>query len=171
MADVWANSMACYPDPPATLQCAATWRIQCHDLRASCHIAGCCGKTNSTACHFRAKHHIAGCCHLVNLLSWFQSHVSHCRVQTELVSVKFPGVSRYDEQIKRLHFGRNWYKSKGAGYTRELLNPSQSVLPRCPTSAGATTGIPYTFSTVKNLLKICCCYIACAAYAQSVCDS
>jgi len=85
---------------------------------------------------------------------WIYCHdsraTSHCRVQTELVSVKFPGVSRYDEQIKRLHFGRNWHKSKGEGYTRELLNPSQSVLPRCPTSAGATTGIPYTFSTVKN---------------------
>jgi len=29
------------PKPPATLQGAATWRIQCHDSRATCHIAGC----------------------------------------------------------------------------------------------------------------------------------
>ena len=29
------------PEPPATLQGAATWRIQCHDSRATCHIAGC----------------------------------------------------------------------------------------------------------------------------------
>jgi len=27
------------PEPPATLQLAATWRIQCHDSRATCHIA------------------------------------------------------------------------------------------------------------------------------------
>ena len=41
MADVWVNSMACHP-------------------RATCHIAGCCYRANSTACH--------------------PSHVSHCRV-------------------------------------------------------------------------------------------
>ena len=28
------------PEPRITLQGAATWRIQCHDLRAMCHIAG-----------------------------------------------------------------------------------------------------------------------------------
>jgi len=28
------------PEPSATLQGAATWRIQCHDPRATCHIAG-----------------------------------------------------------------------------------------------------------------------------------
>ena len=27
------------PEPPATLQGAATWRIQCHDSGATCHIA------------------------------------------------------------------------------------------------------------------------------------
>jgi len=59
------------PEPPATLQGAATWRIQCHDLRATCHIAGCCHRANLTACHLRATYHIAGCCHLVNSLSWF----------------------------------------------------------------------------------------------------
>ena len=37
---------------------------------------------NSMACHLRATYHIAGCCHLVNLLSWFQSHMPHCRVQS-----------------------------------------------------------------------------------------
>ena len=50
------------PEPPATLQDAATWWIQCYDPRATCHIAG--------------------CCHLVNSLSWFQSHMPHCRVQS-----------------------------------------------------------------------------------------
>jgi len=30
-----------FPEPPATLQGAATWRIHCHDPRAICHIAGC----------------------------------------------------------------------------------------------------------------------------------
>jgi len=29
------------PEPPATFQSAATWRIQCHDPRATCRIAGC----------------------------------------------------------------------------------------------------------------------------------
>jgi len=29
------------PEPPARLQGAATWRIQCHDPRATCHIADC----------------------------------------------------------------------------------------------------------------------------------
>ena len=66
------------PEPPATLQGAATWQIQCHDPRAMCHIAGCCHRANSTACYPRATYHIAGCCNLVNSLSWFQSH---CRVQ------------------------------------------------------------------------------------------
>jgi len=28
------------PAPPATLQGAATWRIQCHDHRATYHTAG-----------------------------------------------------------------------------------------------------------------------------------
>ena len=35
---------------------------------------------NSMACHPRATCHIAGCCHLANLMSRFQSYVSHCRV-------------------------------------------------------------------------------------------
>ena len=66
--------------PPATLQGAATWWIQCHDPTATCHIARCFHRANSTACHPRAMYHIAGCCHLVNLLSWFQSHMPHCMV-------------------------------------------------------------------------------------------
>jgi len=44
------------PEPPATLLGAATWRIKYHDSRATCHIAG--------------------CCHLMNSLSWFQSHIA-----------------------------------------------------------------------------------------------
>jgi len=70
------------PQPPATLQGAATWRIQCHYPRATCHIAGCCHWAKSTACHPRATCHIAWYCHLVNSLSRFQSHMSHCRVQS-----------------------------------------------------------------------------------------
>jgi len=66
------------PEPPAILQDAATWRIQCHDSRATCHTAGCCHRANSMACHPRATYHIAGCCHLVNSLSRFQSHMPHC---------------------------------------------------------------------------------------------
>ena len=53
------NSMACHPR--ATCH-NATWRIRCHDSRATCHIAR--------------------CCHLVNSLSRFQSHMPHCRVQS-----------------------------------------------------------------------------------------
>jgi len=48
------------PEPPATLQGAATWRIQCYDPRATCHITACCYHADS--------------------MSWFQSQVSHCRV-------------------------------------------------------------------------------------------
>ena len=50
------------PEPPATLQGAATWQIQCHDSWATCHITG--------------------CCHLVNSLSRFQSQMPNCRVQS-----------------------------------------------------------------------------------------
>jgi len=78
------------PEPPVTLQGAATWRIQCHDSRVTCHIAGCCYRGNSTACYPRATYHIEGCCHFVNSRSRFQSHMPpgeinvmilpHCRV-------------------------------------------------------------------------------------------
>jgi len=73
------------PEPPATLQGAATWRIQCFDPTVICHIAGCCHRASSTACHptatyhlqgattwwihchdSRATCHIAGCSHLAN---------------------------------------------------------------------------------------------------------
>jgi len=66
------------PEPPATLQGAATWRIQCNDSTATCHIAECCYRANSMACHPLATYHIAGCCHLVNSLSRFQSHIAGC---------------------------------------------------------------------------------------------
>jgi len=77
------------PEPPATLQGTATWRIQCHDHRATSHIAGCCHQANSTACHPRATYHIAGCCQLVNSLSWFQSHMAHCRCSHLVKSVSW----------------------------------------------------------------------------------
>ena len=69
-------------EPPTTLQGAATWRIKCHDSRATCHIAGCCHRANLVACHLRVTCHFARCCHLVNSLSRFQSHMPHCRVQS-----------------------------------------------------------------------------------------
>ena len=68
-------------EPPATLQGAATWRIQCHDPRATCHIPGCCHRANSTACHPTATSH----CRVLPLgeftlisLSLFQSHIAVC---------------------------------------------------------------------------------------------
>jgi len=70
------------PELCVTLQGAATWRIQCHDPIAMCHIAGCWHRVNSMACHPRATYYTAGCCHLVNSLLWFQSHMPHCRVQS-----------------------------------------------------------------------------------------
>jgi len=78
----WQIQWQVIPGSPATLQAAATWRIQCHDSRAMCFIAGCCPRANLLACHPRATYHIAGCCHVVNSLSRFQSHMSHCRVQS-----------------------------------------------------------------------------------------
>jgi len=36
---------------------------------------------NSMVYHPRATCHIAGCWHLVNSLSWFHSHMPHCRVE------------------------------------------------------------------------------------------
>ena len=70
------------PELPATLQGAATWRIQCHDSRVTCHIAGFCHRANSMACRSRATCHFAGSCHMVNSLSRFQSHTPHCRMQS-----------------------------------------------------------------------------------------
>ena len=52
------------PEPPATLQGAATWWIYCHDSRATCHVERCSHlvKSVSWSCH------IAGCnnsiCHI-----------------------------------------------------------------------------------------------------------
>ena len=61
-AATWGIQWHVIPEPRVTLQGrpTATWWIYCHDPRATCHIAG--------------------CCHLVNSLSWFQSHMPHCRV-------------------------------------------------------------------------------------------
>ena len=77
------------PQPPATLQGAATWRIQCHDPRATCHIAECCNRANSMARDSRAMYNTAWCCHLVNSLSLFKSHMPHCRVQSPGDSVSW----------------------------------------------------------------------------------
>ena len=53
------------PEPPATFQGVATWRIQYCCPKATCHIAG--------------------CCHLVNSLSWFQSHIAGCSHHDEII--------------------------------------------------------------------------------------
>jgi len=78
------------PEPPAILQCAATWRIQCHDSRATCHISGCCHRVYSMACHPRATYHIVGCCHLVNSLSRFHSQLATCHDRAKLQGVRIP---------------------------------------------------------------------------------
>jgi len=86
MADIWANSVACHPraivtlqgweftvmipEPTATLQGAATWRIQCHDPRVS-HCS--CHRSNSMACH---RSNVAGCC-----LLWIHCHDSRATLQ------------------------------------------------------------------------------------------
>jgi len=49
------------PEPPVTLQGAATWWIYCDDSRATCHIAGCShlAKSMSWSCHIaRCKNSI-----------------------------------------------------------------------------------------------------------------
>jgi len=56
----WRIQWHVIPEPSAILQGAATWRIQRHDSRATCHITG--------------------CCHRANSLSRFQSNMPHCRV-------------------------------------------------------------------------------------------
>jgi len=76
-AATWRIQCHVIPEPRATLHGAATWRIQCHDNRATCHIAGCCRLANSMPCHSRVTSHFAKCCHLANSMSWSQSHVPH----------------------------------------------------------------------------------------------
>ena len=86
------------PESPARLHGASTWRIQCHDPTATCHITGCCHRriqqhvipepritlqgaaTWWIHCHdFRATCHIAGCSHLAKSISW-SCHVEGCNV-------------------------------------------------------------------------------------------
>ena len=54
-------------EPRITLQDAATWRVHCHDSRATCHIAGCSHLAKSMSWSF---HTAAGCkniiCHIKN---------------------------------------------------------------------------------------------------------
>jgi len=51
------NQWHVIPEPRITMQGAATWKIHCHDSRATCHIAGCSHLTKSMSWSF----HIAGC--------------------------------------------------------------------------------------------------------------
>ena len=70
---------------------------------------------NSKACHPRATYHIAGCCHLVNSLSWFQSHMPHCRVQSpdEINVVIVPHSIRHIENRFSPYFIFVFYRSLG----------------------------------------------------------
>jgi len=66
-------------------QTGTEWHVDCGDvwkwkLDVEFQYAGRLGEFSP--CHPRATYHIAGCCHLVNLLSRFQSHIPHCRVQS-----------------------------------------------------------------------------------------
>ena len=95
------------PEPPATLQGAATCQIQCHDSRATCHIAGCCHRRiqwhvipepritlQGTAtwwihCHdSRATCHIAGCSHLAKSTSW-SGHIAGCKNSIRHIENRF----------------------------------------------------------------------------------
>jgi len=102
------------PEPPATLQGAATWRSQCHDSRATCYIAGCCRRANSMACHPRATHHIAGCCHLVNTLSRFQSHMRQREgFSTSAVSSRTSANCRMDTLTQAPFYGTSDQRHSG----------------------------------------------------------
>ena len=95
------------PEPPATLQGATTWRIQCHDSRATCHIAGVAtgriqwlvipepritlqgAATWWIHCHdSRATRHIAGCSHLVKSVSW-SCHIAGCKNSIRHIENRF----------------------------------------------------------------------------------
>jgi len=95
------------PEPPVTLQGAATWQIQCHDSRATCHIAGCCHRVNQW--HIipepritlqgaatwwiycddsRATCYIARCSHLVKSMSWL-CHIAGCKNSIRHIENRF----------------------------------------------------------------------------------
>ena len=95
------------PEPPATLQGATTWRIQCHDSRATCHIAGVAtgriqwlvipepritlqgAATWWIHCHdSRATRHIAGCSHLAKSMSW-SCHIAGCKNSIRHIANRF----------------------------------------------------------------------------------
>jgi len=84
----WRIQWHVIPNLPATLQGAATWRFQCHDPRATCHIAGWCNWANSVACHPRARCHIAGCSHLAKSMSW-SCHITGCKNSIRHIENRF----------------------------------------------------------------------------------
>ena len=57
---------------------------------------------NSVACHPSTTCHIAWCCHLANLMSWFQSYVSHCRVMPKIVTAALKAKTK--AWLRRLHY-------------------------------------------------------------------
>jgi len=59
------------PEPPAGLQGAATWRIQCHDPELLVTLQGAANAIWWIHCHHSsATCHIAGCSHLAKSMSW-----------------------------------------------------------------------------------------------------
>jgi len=75
------------PEPPAILQGAATWRIQCHDSRATCYIAS--AATWWIHCHdARATCHIPMCSHLAKSMSW-SCHIAGCKNSIRHIENRF----------------------------------------------------------------------------------
>jgi len=111
------------PEPPAKLQGAATWRIQCHDSRATCHIGGCWCRANSMTCHPRATYHIAGCCHLVNSLSRLQSHMPDCTVQSPgEINVTFSAQDAGREGNRSARWIREWIEIRKQDIQGHTMN-------------------------------------------------
>ena len=119
-------------EPRITLQGAATWWIYYYDSRATCHVAGCChlAKSMSWTCYIagckNSIHHIENIffaifyfiLFLMQFGLWGAAAIVSSPIHLFCITTILNWFRRnYDEQIKCLPFGRNWYKSKGAGYT------------------------------------------------------
>jgi len=53
---------------------------------------------------------------------------SSLRKNTERILMKFAGANQYHEQIKRLHFRRNWNGNKEAGYESKFESTSIGIV-------------------------------------------
>ena len=83
MADVLYEFHVIIPEPPPTLQGAATWPFQCHDPRVVSHCRVILPGEFNVMIPELCDCHTAWCCHHspgeFNGMS-SQSHVSHCKV-------------------------------------------------------------------------------------------